>query len=78
MTVVTDNKKRVTLRMAKPGDRFDVQLVGEGKFVLTRLEPVPQPPAARVRIKKRDGFSVGVLDRMISEDALKEALGEFP
>jgi len=25
MTVVTANKKRVTLRLAKPGDRFDVQ-----------------------------------------------------
>jgi hypothetical protein len=68
----------VTLRTAKPGDRFDVQLVGEGKFVLTRLEPVPEPGVARVRIKKRNGFSIGVLDRTMSEDALKEALSEFP
>ena len=34
MTVVADNKKRVTLRLAKPGDRFDVQISPGGKFNL--------------------------------------------
>jgi hypothetical protein len=33
MTVVTDNKKRVTLRLAKPGDRFDVQVVSDGNYI---------------------------------------------
>ena len=40
MTVVTDNKKRVTLRLAQPGDRFDVQVVSDGNYILTKLEPV--------------------------------------
>jgi hypothetical protein len=40
MTVVTHNKKRVTLRLAKPGDRFDVQVVSDGNYILTKLEPV--------------------------------------
>jgi len=31
-----------------------------------------------VRVKKRDGFSVGVLDHPISEAAIKQALSEFP
>jgi hypothetical protein len=78
MTVVADNKKRVTIRHAKPGDRFDVQIAGDGRFVLTKLEPIHQTRLARVRIEKRDGYSVGVLDRPISEDAIKGALSEFP
>jgi bifunctional DNA-binding transcriptional regulator/antitoxin component of YhaV-PrlF toxin-antitoxin module len=77
MTVVADNKKRVTIRLAKPGDRFDVEVAGNGKFVLTRLEPVAERRPTKVRIKKRDGYSVGVLDRSISEAAIKEALAEF-
>jgi phage FluMu protein gp41 len=78
MTVVADNKKRVTIRHAKPGDRFDVQIAGEGKFVLTKLEPIQQTRPVKVRIEKRDGYSVGVLDRPISEVAIKETLSEFP
>jgi hypothetical protein len=35
MTVIADNKKRVTLP-TKPGERFDLQSVGRDKFVLTR------------------------------------------
>ena len=61
MTVVADSKKRVTLRLAKPGDRFDVHLAGNGKYVLTRLEPVPPPRPAKVRIEKRGNrFQRGV------------------
>ncbi len=78
MTVVADNKKRVTLRLAKPGDRFDVQVSAEGRFILTKLEPVRDTPPAKVRIEKRGQYRVGVLDRPISEDALKEALADFP
>lgn len=78
MTVIADSKKRVTIRHAKPGDRFDVEAAGDGKFILTKLEPVESGRPARVRVKKRDGFTVGVLDHPISEDAIKEALREFP
>lgn len=77
MTVVADSKHRVTLRQAKPGERFDVSIVEPGKYVLTRLEPT-QPRPARVRIVKRNGYSVGVLDRPIDPVALKEALADFP
>jgi hypothetical protein len=78
MTVVTDNKKRVTLRLAKPGDRFDVQLVSDGNYVLTRLEPVRAKGPTKVRIEKRGQYHVGVLGHPINEEALKEALSEFP
>jgi hypothetical protein len=77
MTVIADSKHRVTLRRAKPGDRFELAIPEPGKYVLTKLEPVPARPA-RVRIVKRDGYSVGVLGRPIDPEALKEALADFP
>jgi hypothetical protein len=76
MTVIADNKKRVTLPTI-PGERFDVRILRDGQFMLTRLEPsVPRP--AKVTVKKEGRYSVGRLDRPISEAALKEALAEFP
>jgi hypothetical protein len=30
MTAIADNKKKVVLPTAKPGDRFDVEVSGEG------------------------------------------------
>jgi hypothetical protein len=36
MTVIADNKKRVTLP-TKPGERFDLQRIGQDIFILTRF-----------------------------------------
>ena len=77
MTVVADSKHRVTLRHAKPGDRFDLAVTADGKYVLTKLEPARQRPA-RVRFEKRNGYTVGVSDRPIDMRAIQEALAEFP
>src|ERR1017187_4578191 len=56
MTAIADSKHRVTLRQARPGDRFDVEILEEGKYVLARLEPTkPQP--SRVRFEKRNGYT---------------------
>ena len=77
MTAIADSKHRVTLRQARPGDRFDVEILEEGKYVLTRLEPAkPQP--SRVRFVKRNGYTVGVSDQPVSEQAIRDALDEFP
>jgi hypothetical protein len=43
MTVTADDKKRVVLPSAKPGDSFDLQASAEGNFVLRRLEPTQSP-----------------------------------
>jgi hypothetical protein len=72
VTVIADNKKRVTLP-TKPGERFDVRVMGDGQFVLTRLEP-SRPRPAKVTMRKIGRYSVGRLDRPISETALREAL----
>ena len=76
MTIIADNKKRVTLP-TKPGERFDVQIFGDEKFILTRLAPVEARPA-KVKILKRAGYSVGKLGHPINQAALREALAEFP
>jgi hypothetical protein len=77
MTVTADAKKRVRLGVVKPGDRFDVQVSGEGTILLRRLEPIKERPA-KVTFVKEGRFTVGVLDRPINEEALKQALAEFP
>ena len=77
MTVVVDLKNCVQLPTAQPGDRFDLQVAGGDKFVLTRLESDPNQPD-HVRIERRGGFTVGALDRPIVEHSLTEALSEFP
>lgn len=39
-----DEKQRVVLPAAKPGDVFDIQSQGEGRLLLVRVErPTPEP-----------------------------------
>ena len=76
MTVIADNKKRVVLPTAKPGDRFDVEVSGEG-FFLRRLEPLERKPT-KVRFEKRGQFTVAIADQPINGQALREALADFP
>jgi hypothetical protein len=77
VTVTADEKSRVTLPAARPGDKFEVHVAGEGQMVLTRVLPV-QGDFVEVKIEKRGNFSVGVLSRPIDDQALKEALADFP
>lgn len=76
MTVIADNKHRVTIP-AKPGDRFDVQAFGNEKFILTKLEPIQRRPA-KVTATKKNGFTVYRTNQEISLAAIKEVLNEFP
>ena len=76
MTVIADNKKRVVLPTAKPGDRFDMQISGDG-FFLRKLEPVERKQA-KVRFEKRGRFTVALADQPINEQALRGALADFP
>ena len=76
MTVITDSEKRVVLPQAQPGECFDVQACANG-FVLRKLESV-SPGPAKVGFVKRDGFTVAMADQPIDEEALREALANFP
>lgn len=77
MTVTADAEKRVVLPTAQPGDCFDLQVVEQGKLILTRLGPV-HSSSTKVTIERRGGFSVGVLDHPVDDDTLAEALRDFP
>jgi hypothetical protein len=74
MTVITDSKKRITLP-ARPGERFDVQVFGEDKYVLTRLVPATPP---RARIVRRGGRAFLTNGRTITHADVQKALEEFP
>jgi hypothetical protein len=75
MTVIADNKKRVTLP-TKPGERFDLKAFGEDKFILTRLAPVERMET--VRLVKKNGYTVAVGTRPISQAEVRKFLDEFP
>jgi hypothetical protein len=48
MTTKADSKKRVVLAGAKPGDVYDVQEQGEGRYLLVRLQrPEPKGKMSR-------------------------------
>lgn len=66
MTVIADNKRRVVLPGAKPGDRFDVQDAGTRK-VLTLLEPArPVYSKGSLILDKKHGLLVWTGD--VGED----------
>lgn len=74
MTVIADMKKRVVLPSAKPGDRFDAQVLGDGRVVLTRLEPVKR----KVTYARKEGLLVAVTDTPISWEETRKGMDEFP
>ena len=39
-----DAKKRVVIPTATPGDTFDIQQQGEGRYLLVRLQVPAEPP----------------------------------
>ena len=77
MTVTADRKGRVIIPAARPGDLFEIQPAGEGKFTLTRLELIQDRPN-RGHFEKRGKYSVFVTEKPISLDGIKEALADFP
>jgi len=53
MTTKADSKKRVVLPAANPGDVFDIQDHGDGRFTLVRLvRPVPGARLTRTQCLK--------------------------
>lgn len=77
MTVTADNKRRVVLPSAKPGETYEVEFSGPGKLTFTKLEPINERNT-RVKFKKRGRFTVGVSDRPVSVEAIRQALADFP
>lgn len=77
-TLKVDSSKRVRLGQARPGDCYQIQASVDGlTFTLTKIVPDKSRPA-KVRFEKRGRYRVGIVDRPIDEQALKEALEDFP
>ena len=76
-TLTVDDYQRVRLPDVAPRTKFAYEKDAHGRIMLTKLEPARERPA-KVRFEKRNGRTVGVTDRPISLQAIKEALAEFP
>ena len=74
MIVTVRSKKRTVLPSANVGDQFEVVEFPDGNILLKSTAPRP----CKVRLEKHRGYTVGVLDRPINQQALKAALAEFP
>jgi hypothetical protein len=70
MTVKTDEKRRVVLPNAKPGDVFNVEL-SSGKILLTKLVPAE---SKLVRARKVKGVVMGAADVEIDSQAIVDAI----
>jgi hypothetical protein len=73
VTVTADERKRIILAQARPGQRFDVQVSGDGVFLVRRLEPVQ--PVKLVRARKINGKWMGAdvkMDRQAVVDSIRE------
>lgn len=79
MTLIADNKKRVTLpKPVKPGDAFDCVLEGN-RFVLVKLQRPDPTPRAKVRfIKRRGKHTVASIGRTVSTEEVQKLIDEFP
>ena len=75
-TLVVDDQKRVQIPDAQPHEVFAYENHG-GVRTLTPVALATPGPVA-VRVEKRRGYSVGVSERPVSLEAIKEALADFP
>jgi len=61
------------------GDLLNVQIQGDGRLLLVRLERPKETPPAKVRIIPRKGkHPVGDIGRPITREEIKAALADFP
>ena len=76
MIVVADSRKRVSLKPAKPGDRFDVQITPGGKVVLTPLAPVQKKVPVVKPARTKEGWLMFPPERRPSREAIRAAIRE--
>ena len=76
-TLTVDDYNRVRLPDVKPRQVFAHAKGPDGSIILTPVVPA-EPKPAKVRLEKRNGYTVAVTDRPFDMEALKQALAEFP
>jgi hypothetical protein len=72
-----DNRKRVLVPQATPGDVYAIEENGNGSFTLTAVHSA-ESARPQCRLAKEDGFTVAVPGQPINEQAIKELLADFP
>jgi hypothetical protein len=71
MTIKADDKKRVVLPSAKPGDVFRVELSPDGRITLTKL--VPAEPRL-VKPRKVNGRWMGAAEARPDRQSIVDAI----
>jgi len=74
VTRIVDDRNRVKLEGVKPGEALDVQMSGDGKFILTRLEKAKR----KVSYVRKSGLLLAVTDTPITWEETRKAMDEFP
>jgi hypothetical protein len=77
ITTKADNRKRVLVPQAKPGQIYAVQENADGSLTLTVVES-GESSNPKCRLAKEDGFTVAVPGQPINEHAIRELLADFP
>ena len=74
MTVIADSRKRIILRLAKPGDRFDVQITADGKVILTPLATGEKKVPVVKPIRTKEGWLMFPPGKRPSRQAIRAAI----
>jgi len=75
MTTKADSKKRVVLPSARPGDVYEIQKQGEGRYLLVRLAR-PEPEAKMTREACLQAIKSNPLRPMMPWDKLRSLTRE--
>jgi hypothetical protein len=70
MTVIADNKKRVVMPDARPGDVFAFENQGNGHFLLVRLNK-PAPPKKKTRAEVLAAIKASKMKPMMTWEELR-------
>ena len=76
-TLTVDDYQRVRLPEVEPRTKFAYAKDAQGRITLTEIKPARARPA-RVRLVRRNGYTVATTDRPITVEAIKTALADFP
>jgi len=77
ITTKADNRKRVVVPQATPGQVYAVRENGDGSLTLTVVKPA-EAGRPKCRLAKENGFTVVVPAQPVNEQAIKELPADFP
>ena len=74
-TSIVDAKRRVVLPTVRPGEVFDIQIQGEGRLLLVRLDP-PTPGPRMSMVRCLEAIAAAPLRPKMNWDSLKTVTRE--